>query len=414
MGNGLASSLARDPVGWVLFALTFTIYYVSSTGEGNIYNYHVLLADAIRHGRLDLGRNYTHLELVELEGRFYTVFPPGPALLLLPWVSLFGPKISQPLLSIFAGAASVFLSYHVLLKIFADRVSTRGARSAAIWGAVFFAFGSIHWYHAQLGSGWYVGQIAAIPFLWAAILLALWNKSFFWVGLCLGAAYLCRLPTIMAGVFFAACYFPRFIEGTWRRPRLNLVNAGVFAAGLLPALLVNLLYNYLRFGVVHDIAYDLLPIHHEPWYKHGLFNLRYVPIHLQEMFTALPHVQREWPYVIPSLYAMALWLVMPALPLALIAPFRGRVFWACGLAAIAAAIPGLVHGGNGFSQFGYRHTLDYFPFLIILAAAGASRAPRWVSMPLLALSMAVNLWGVVMISHLQKWRIEPNIPFYKL
>lgn len=410
----LRARLARDQIGWLLLVVTFGVYYFSSAGEGNWYNYHVLLADAILHGRLDFGRNIQHLELVELGGRFYTVFPPGPALLLLPFVAAFGTKFYQPLLSIVAGAAGVFLSYHVLLRIFSERVSPRGSARAALWGALFYAFGSIHWYHAQVGSGWYVGQIVALPFLWGALLLALWQKSFFWVGLCLGAAYLCRLPTIMAVVFFAIYFFPRFIELGRGLPRVNFENVGLFAAGLLPALAVNALYNFLRFGVPYDIAYDLLPIHHEPWYKHGLFNIRYVLLHLQEMFTALPFWKPEPPYLWPSMYAMAIWIVMPAILLIAAAPFRMSLVRACALASLAAAIPGLIHGGNGFSQFGYRHTLDYFPFLVILTATGASRVPRWVSMPLLGLSIVMNLWGVVAISHLNRWTIEPNIPFYKL
>ena len=102
---------------------------------------------------------------------------------------------------------------------------------------------------------------------------------------------------------------------------------------------------------------------------HGLFSVKYVWVHLHEMFTTMPRVLPQWPYLAPSLFAMAIWIATPALILMLRAPLT-RLTFASAIAALFIAAPNLMHGGNGFTQFGYRHTLDFLPFLLILIASG--------------------------------------------
>ncbi len=147
----------------------------------------------------------------------------------------------------------------------------------------------------------------------------------------------------------------------------------------------------------------MLPIHNEPWYRFGLFSVKYIPEHLAEMFLAMPTIVHKPPYVIPSLFALSILIVTPAYLLILRAPLRERAFWAALVTTFIAAFPSLAHGGNGFTQFGYRHTLDYMPFLLILVAGGVRRTPFWVTWPLVFASVLVNLWGVIMISHMNLW-----------
>src|SRR5262245_20802158 len=68
-----------------LFVATYLIYLMSMRLEGPTpYNFHVLLSNAFVNGRIDLPE-LSWLELAKWQGKFYTVFPPGPALLLTPF-----------------------------------------------------------------------------------------------------------------------------------------------------------------------------------------------------------------------------------------------------------------------------------------------------------------------------------------
>jgi hypothetical protein len=57
------------------------------------------------------------------------------------------------------------------------------------------------------------------------------------------------------------------------------------------------------------------------------------------------------------------------------------------------------HGTTGFTQFGYRYAVDFYPLLVFLTIKGAvnlnSKYIHWV---LLIMSIIVNLWGVIWIN----------------
>ncbi|MBI2330086.1 hypothetical protein HYU94_01735 [Candidatus Daviesbacteria bacterium] len=383
---------------FLLFLITLVVYHLSSRGEGAHWNYFVLLADAFLHGRLDLLQNPLWLnELVNWQGRYYVVFPPMPAVLLVPFVYIFGTSFSQPFASVFFGSISAAISYLVFLNIFRDK-------KIAIWSSLLFAFGTIFWFHAEVGSAWYFAQIVANLFLWIMLLEVTTKKRLFLVGLFIGAAYLSRIPTILAAIFPVIYLHDKFFLFQNNKIRnINWQNISLYAFGLIAALFLNALYNYFRFGVVYDIAYQLLPVFNEPWYKYGLVSFYYIPVHLIEMFTALPRIVNYPPFMIPSMFAMAVWFTTPAFLLIAFARYKTKIIFASAVTAIAIAIPSLMHGGNGFTQFGYRHTLDYLPFLLILVISGMRENLKWWIKALIILSIVVNLWGVIMISFLSIW-----------
>ena len=175
--------------------------------------------------------------------------------------------------------------------------------------------------------------------------------------------------------------------------------------GVLPAIIVSGIYNFTRYGVIYDKGYTLLPVLSEPWYKYGFLSIKYIPIHLKEMFLSTPYFTDSPPYIIPSLFAMSILLITPAFLLMLRARFNQKISQSCLAAIFFIALPNLMHGGNGFTQFGYRHTLDFLPFLLILVASGLSRRIDLLAKILVILSVLVNLWGVVMISWLGIWRM---------
>lgn len=383
----------------ILFFITLVIYAISNKGEGAMANYFVLLADAFLQGHLNIIEHPPWLnELVFWRDKYFVVFPPMPAFLLMPFVAIFGKQFYQPALSIILGAVNVSLAYLIFLNFFKKKLIA--------WSmSILYGFGTIQWYHAQVGSAWYLAHITSLFFLWLALLETVTRQRLFLIGLFIGAAYLSRLPTILSFVFVLIFLYEKFIS--FNKSTLNLAlnfrNLFLLGIGFLPAIFINGAYNYFRFGVINDISYSLLPIFSEPWYKYGLFNIRYIPIHLREIFTSMPIFISNPPYIIPSLFAMAIWIVTPALILIVFAKFKTKVAIASVAALIMVALPSLMHGGNGFTQFGYRHTLDYLPFLLLLTASGMIGRNSTIVIVLILLSILVNLWGVVMISHLGLW-----------
>lgn len=372
----------------ILFILTLLVYSIFHRGEGAHLTYFVPLADAFLHGRLYLIDHPSWLdELIFWNNHYYVVLPPMPAILLMPFVAVFGTKFYQPIFSILMGSISVPLCYIALLKIFNNV-------KIAFWSSILYGFGAMLWYHAEVGSGWYLALISVQIFLWLMILEVITKKRFLVIGLLIGFAYLTRLPTFLS-LFFALIYLHK---------ELQIKSFFWLGLGLLPGILTNWIYNYLRFGTVSDTAYNIL-LAHSPSHPYGLLNIRYIPIHLSEIFTAMPVFVSKFPYIIPSLNVMALWFVTPAFFLIPFAKFKSRIIFASVIAIISSALPSLLKGGNGFTQFGYRYALDYMPFLIILCASGMRNRVSWLSKILICLSILINFWGVLMISFFNLWRI---------
>lgn len=372
-----------------LFLLTFLVYFYSSRGEAAHLNYFVPLADAFLHGRTYLLENPSWLnELIDVGGRYYVVYPPMPAILLMPFVAIFGNSFYQPYGSILFAAISVSLCYLVIKKLF--------DKKTAIWISILYAFGTMQWFHAEVGSAWYLAHIVALLFLWLAIVQTVIFKNFFLAGLFIGAAYLSRLPTVLGFLFILVYLHERFFSN--KAPYLRIKNLTILGLSLLPAILFNAFYNYIRYGVVYDISYFMLPVFDEPWYKYGLFNIRYLPTHLGEIFFSLPKISTEFPYIIPSLRVMALWFVTPAFLLIPFAKFKSKIVLASLVSIFAIGLVVLTHGSNGFSQFGFRFALDFHPFLLILVASAIYRKINWAIITLIILSILINFWGVVMIS----------------
>ncbi len=377
--------------------LTLAVYFFSSGGEGKYWNYFVLLADAFLHGRLNVIDHPDWLnELIVWQGKYYVVYPPMPAILLMPFVAMFGKNFPQPILSIFLAAASVSLSYLIFIKL-------SQKRSIALWTSILYAFGTMQWYHAEVGSAWYLAHIVTLFFLWIMLWEVVTNQRLFVIGLLIGFAYLARLPAVLS-IFFIFFYLHKKFIDLGKR-QILFKNFTLLGLGLLPSLVFNFLYNYLRFGVIYDISYSLLPIFNEPWYKYGLFNIRYIPIHLWEIFTALPKFVPNFPFMIPSINVMALWFVTPAFAVILFAKFKDKLVRSSLLTVIIMALPSLTHGSNGFSQFGFRFALDFMPFLLLLTASGMrNRLTNWIK-ALIVLSILINFWGIIMISFLKIWVI---------
>jgi hypothetical protein len=255
-------------------------------------------------------------------------------------------------------------------------------------------------------------RLAARPdrgafFLWLALLEAVTRGRLLLVGLAIGGAFLSRLPTIGAAAFFIVLEWERITPFGCAPRAARAANAwrGVqFGAGLLAGIAAAALYNQARFGSPTQFGYALIPgLMAEPIYRHGWMSLRYIPLRLEDMLLAMPRFRADWPFAIPRVYAMAFWVTTPAFAIIAFARWRSRLAVASAAAILCTCAPILLHGGPGYFQFGFRYSLDFMPFLMLLVASGMrGRVTPW-HQALIVLSIAINLWGVIMINRFGLW-----------
>jgi hypothetical protein len=427
---GLRTTLSlRDPtaVGLFFLIVALGIYTFSNPSRFNIYNHFVLQADAYLHGSfaIPMPRFQDVMPLPDRPGFGIVPFPPLPAILLVPLVLVQGVPADQGLFCVVLGAINVGLCWRMLTRV----TDKPGANFLA---TLFFAFGTVHWYAAMLGSTWFFAHVVAVTFLLLAITAALDGERQerarallrdagamvrgrhlidpvqFLAGFVFGVAALARLSVIFGAPFFV------FVGGggSYRR---RAFSAGLGAA--IPLLLL-LAYNVLTTGHVFNPAYDWLYHHEYLGYMPpdlaidtslGIEDPGHIPTNLLIMFGWPPVVHPEcWPSLLgpppqcavlmPDQIGMSVLLTSPAY--ILIAPivaaaWRQRLVLGSALAVLAIAAFNLMHFSQGWVQFGYRFSNDFAPFAVVLVAlAIAWLGVRWLAAGLVAISIAVNAWGV--------------------
>jgi hypothetical protein len=370
----------------VAIALAALTVFLLSKGPPPGQNHFVYLADAFLHGRLGVSGGGTSLaEIVPFNGNYYVVYPPMPAVLLLPFVAAFGTGFDQGLMSVFLACLCVAAIWLMLKK-------TGVNGNKALWLTALFGFGTCFWFIVSVGSAWYIEHVVAVLFLTSAIILALYKKNPFLIGILLGCAFLARLPVILSFPFFLLLIYDQNKE--WK-PRLR--QAAYFAVGLGILVALYELYNFGRWGVFSDLGYALIPgIQTDPYFTNGIFSLSYIPRHIYAILFQGPTLLSSFPYFEPNWIGLGLFFTTPAFIYIFKGPWNRLSKYAA--LAVVCILPILItHGTVGFTQFGYRFSLDFTPFLMLLAAKGMRANLGWEEKALIILSVLVNLWGVVSI-----------------
>lgn len=373
----------------ILIAVVSFVVFALSKGPPPGQDHYVWLANAFLHGKLGVSGGGTALqEIVPLNGNFYVVYPPMPAVLLMPFVAVFGTTVDEALFSIILACVCVSLTWLMLKK-------TGSNSSKTLWLTALFGFGTCFWFIAAVGTSWYIAEVVAVLFLTSAILVALYKKSYVLVGLLLGFAALARLPTALAFPFFLFLIYEG--NGSWT-PRFK--QAALFFAGLAIPVTLYLLYNVARWETILDLGYGLIPgIGQDPFFQQGIFNIAYIPRHIYAIFLQGPILLNHFPYIEPNWMGLSLFLTTPAFLFVfnLKALWQNKLSRYSAIAVLCILPPIITHGTVGFTQFGYRFSLDFTPFLMLLTAKGMQENLGWSEKTLIIISVLVNLWGVVSI-----------------
>jgi len=375
-------------------------------------------------------------------------FPPLPAVVLMPFVALWGLAADGQLIYAVLGALDVGLAWWVL-----GRLPIRTwVRIAA---TIFFAFGTVFWYAAQIGTTWYQAHVLAVALALAAIGVAIGHdpeaahdedeldhddvpapprldpRSLLpdphqlLAGFLFGLACTARLT-----VFFAAPFFVLVGSGgSWQRRGYSAALGAAIPIGLLVA------YNVVTTGHILHPGYRLeagfyTPLHYNLGW--AIEDPRYLPQNFAIMFLNTPVLSPtvvpsalgtggplcttpdavrglfnvDCPLLLPKDTGMSILLTSPAYLLAVPAIRWGhghsRLVTGAALAVFAIAIVNLMHFSQGWVQFGYRFSNDFVPWALLLVAIGLERLARrglsgWAiaAMAAIVASVAINLWGVV-------------------
>lgn len=385
-----------DTVGTVIVTiLAAAVFLATAEREPQDFDYFVRLADAFLQGRLYLTEAPSWLnELVPGGGGWYVVYPPVPAILLMPFVAVFGVEFPQQVASCLFGAITVGLVWLLLGRFALD------LRRRVILTLV-FAFGTVFWYVTETGSAWYIGHVCAVMFSAAAVIAAMDRRFPVLAGLLLGLAAISRLPVALACVGVLLLVLDvgwplRLPADRWLAVRRTIG----FGVGMAIPVGLYFAYNYARWGTLLDQGYTLIPgVLEDPIYvKHGIFAIEYIPRHVYAIFLRSWNFVDDAPFFQPSWWGLGLFLTTPLFVWLVRARLGDPRVLASVVATALVAIPIVTHGNVGIAQFGYRFSLDVQVFLFVILATVFERGMSRLAWLAALASIAICTYAIWAIS----------------
>ncbi|MFZ0890261.1 MAG: hypothetical protein WA005_17615 [Candidatus Binataceae bacterium] len=370
-----ASASRNELISEAAVFIAFLAFYAFTAGtDTSPYNAHVRQAFALIHGHAYIDApNY--IEHAQVGKYSYQLHPPIPAFLLMPIVAIWGMDTNQNYFSIFCGALDIALAWRLLGRF---RLTT----NSRVWLTVFFGAGTIVWSETVNGSSWAVSMVVAILFTLIALDETYAKARPLVVGIFAGLAGLARydLPFV----------WPVYLALLYLRGRRKLSELIWFIPGCALAGVIYVSFNMVRFHSVFDRGV----FYYMPPGQQRLFGFSFFPGNLFTLLFMAPNVNGTFPYIHPQFGGQALILTSPAFLLALRPSFRKLENILIAMGALIAMTPSLFYVGNGASQFGTRHYLHAFPFLLLLMAFGVHRRADQLTRILISVSVFLIAFGV--------------------
>jgi hypothetical protein len=407
---------------WIAFGLSLfaaIAFYFSTKATLHDLDYTNQIASAFLHGQLGLQERPPDWlnEMIPWEGRYYSAFPLGAVLSMLPVALLQNTGLirsfpGRVLAALIAGLCVYF--FFQLAKAFKGNWNNsspiRPARNAShsdaggplafspcrrVLLALFPIFGTWTWCNLGFGGAWQIalglallGQAAALYFT------------------------LVRPLPFVAGAFFTLAFgnrtellitLPLYLYLLWRPPservitwknlnqglRENSRMLGRFLSLPVTLALLTATYNFARFHSIFDFGYFHIPeVAQEPWYEHGLFSINAIPWNIYTMLFQGYESLAYFPYIRPNGFGCSIFLASPFLCLLFRQGGRYRV-----VAWLVISVLTLVlwlHGNPGSWQFSYRYAMILLPWMFLLLTGNG---PANISVPeisLFAISVATN------------------------
>lgn len=326
------------------------------------YNSYILQAQSWLEGRLDLGRDYSYLEIAIFNGKYYISFPPFPSYVMLPFV-LVGWDTCDSMIAFVTSLAGAVYAYKILRHFDIDS-------KRAIFFSLFLTVASNWLLTAQVAWVWFIAQNMAFTLSLMAIYYALKNKA----GLSL-AFWACAVGCRP----LQALYFPVLLYLIYKAHKAQYPDDKItdiikkrFTA-LIPMAVIAVSYmilNFARFGNIAEFGHNYLPEFVES--EHGQFSLSYIGKNIKSIF-ALPEVS-DGIFQYPAFNGMCIFMISPIFISYIVYVVRAftkdkkhdvKLTVLVILIVVIEILAITAHKTMGGSHFGNRYPNDTLPFVFL-------------------------------------------------
>lgn len=342
------------------FSLFFYFNLVQKVGEQQF----VYLAKSFLEGNLyftQVPQNFNDGSYYE--GYYFWPQGPFPAILLMPFVALFGINFHQGSIQFFLSIFNCFLLYKI-----AKRITNNS--STALWLSFAYIFASSYMLIGLIPWSWWYAQVVATTTLLLTLNEYLNKRRWFLIGLFLGLGIATRISLFFGGTFF-------ILSALSTKNTSKIRNLKLFIAPIFLTILLLFCYNFFRFHNFLEFGY----IYHQPAVQilannlkeYGAWNIHYFPTNLYYLFLSAPEaVFKEgtkvltFPFLKPDIWGMSILITSPWILWIFKASYKHKEIPAAFLTTALTLTFLLGYFSTGVRQLGYRYSLDFMPFLFLI------------------------------------------------
>lgn len=381
----------------ILAIVSVLAYFLSNPKPQHYYDYTFRVAENLLRGGIAFTEKQPSWlnEFVPFEGFYYSVFPLGSVLTMVPFVLLKAAGVINDMPAAFIAALTAAAVCVFLLAI-GGRYDLPRSRIVLMTTGVLF--GTWMWTNLTMGGAWQLALGFAMVGELGAIYFTVYDRRPLIAGAFFAIAFGNRTEVLLTAPIFMYLLYraeppasaggkdaenksgkltkrakkqatdtfetppPAYAGGTAFR-KLALFCAVPFVLGI-----ATLVYNYIRFHSFTDFGYSRIPgVLNEPWYKHGIFSYQYIPGQIWEMLLRPWETRSSFPYLVPNGFSSSILWSSPFLLFAFRRGARDNALKICGwIAILVMAVILWMHGNSGGWQFGYRYAMVLLPWLFVI------------------------------------------------
>lgn len=366
--------------------------------DSNAYNTYALQADSWRQGRLDLGQNYTWLELAVYNDKYYCSFPPFPSYILFPLTFLFGSQTPDYVLVLLLDLAAAFYLYKLAVKL-------EVKEEAAMLLTVFVTIGANTLFVMVSPSVWFFAQLVCFVTAVMAIYYARAGRGALSL-FCWAASVGCRPMQLLFLPVLLVLLYQHERENDSKTKGVKLVLRRWYWAIPMGVTAVSyMVLNYLRFGNILEFGHNYLPEFVRA--EKGQFHLDYIKTNLPSLLH-LPEYNEDGTMLINHFGNLSFFIACPIIAAALAGlgySIYKRNVQLIGMGVMIAVLSAVylliitMHKTLGGWQFGNRYAIDILPYVYLLLGLITAGHPRLAKycVPPCVFGICLNIVGTVIV-----------------
>ncbi len=366
------------------------VYYLSNPHPRSYYDYTFRLADSFLHGRAGLAElppSWLN-EFIPVGGRFYSAFPLGSVLTMVPFAALKTIGLMDSMPGRFLSALCAGVICFLLLTI-SEHYSVEFKRQLLMTAAILF--GTWLWANLTFGGAWQLALGFAMIGELGAIYFSVFDRRPLLAGVFFALAFGNRTEILLTGPIFM------FLLAR-KDPDTARMIRSIAAFCIVPAILgiATLGYNYVRFDSFLDFGYARIPgVLAEPWYRQGIFSIHYIPGQAYEMLIKPWRTFGGFPYAVPDGFSSSIVLSSPFLFFLARHGTCDRVLkYTAWLAISLLTLLLWSHGNSGGWQFGYRYAFVLLPWVFVILLENSPKRITIIEWVIYSFSILANVYAV--------------------